>query len=379
VGPCGSACAPNLTEAGGSCSDGWDNDCDGAIDGADPGCSGCSPGTSGWRNPASDAADTGGDGDGFEVQPSDAYTDGVDYARNMDGAGDRHRFYDYGFAIPAACDVLGITVRADWWMDSDVDTNSISVDLSWDGGVSWTSQQIDNVETTAEHTVVFGGPSFLWGRTWTPSELSDANFRARVTSSSSWHKRDFYLDWIPIEVNYGPTPAWQNTGFVSPTANTALMGGDNDGFELQPDDAMTDGGDYARDMDDGTGYRTVCDTTVRDSHAFYNFGFGLPAGATIGEIEVRTDAWADPSNWDPFLCISLSWDGGTSWTVPKQTPVLTTSEVTYVLGTAETWGRTFAEGELSDANFRVRINPTANDDVTDFFLDWIAVRVNYFE
>ncbi len=378
AGPCGDLCAPTISETGGNCSDTWDNDCDGDIDGADSGCSACPPASTGWRNQTNNAADTGGDGDGFEVTPTEAYTDGVDEAGNINGMGDRHQFYDYGFGVPAGCDVQGITVRMDWRLESVNGANSMAVELSGDGGATWTAQNIDNQEGLPEHTVLFGGAYDNWGRTWISDELSDATFRVRVTSNSDANPRDFFLDWIPVDVNFGPTPVWQNTGWVSPTANSALQGGNNDGFEIQPDDAMTDGGGFAQDVNDGWATVAACDGDGHDLHGFYNFGFGLPAGSTIGEIEVRTDVWADAIDSDPFLCISLSWDGGASWTFPKVTPLLTPTEVSYVVGTGEGWGHNFVEGELTDANFQVRLRPTANTQWRDYSLDWVAVRLDYF-
>jgi hypothetical protein len=167
----------------------------------------CFTGDSGFVNPAAQAADTGGDGDGFELNPTDAFADGGDYASNINGPGDRHRFYNYGFSMASACAIQGIEVRLDWWLSTTLDTNSMSVELSWDGGTSWTTAKTDTQETTSEHSVVLGGSADTWGRSWTVSELSDANFRARITSNCSgsfcsW--RDSYLDWVPVRVYYGP-------------------------------------------------------------------------------------------------------------------------------------------------------------------------------
>jgi len=41
------------------------------------------------------------------------------------------------------------------------------------------------------------------------------------------------------------------------------------------------------------------------------------------------------------------------------------------------WGRTWTIGELSNANFRVRITDVASNTARDFSLDWVAVRVSY--
>ena len=164
----------------------------------------CAAGDTGLLNPSAQAADTGGSGDGFETDPTYAFADDSLYALNANGPGDRHRYYDYSISIPSGCSIKGIEARLDWWLQSTTGTNSMSLELSWDGGTSWTAAKTDSTETTSEHTAVLGGSTDTWGRTWTPDELSNANFRARVTSNSDQSWMDFYLDWVPVVVYYGP-------------------------------------------------------------------------------------------------------------------------------------------------------------------------------
>lgn len=176
-----------------------DADSDGIGDACD-----CAAGDSGLRNPSAHAADSGGDNNGFEKDPTRAFADGSPgHASNNNGAGDRHRYYNYGVTVPPFCSVKGIEVRLDWWLDSTNGTNSMSVQLSWDGGASWTAPRTDSTETTQQHTATLGSSTDTWGRTWTAAELSDANLRVRVLSSSTDSRRDFRLDWIPLRVTYG--------------------------------------------------------------------------------------------------------------------------------------------------------------------------------
>jgi len=154
--------------------------------------------TTDWLSPTANAADTGGDNNGFEVSPTNAYGDDSSYARNMDNDngdinnGDRHRYYGYDVSsIPAGSTILGIEVRLDWWLDSTYGTNSMSVELSWDGGTSWTSAQTDSSESTlTSHSTTLGGPSHTWGHTWTVAQLS--NLVVRLTCNSQYNSRDFY-------------------------------------------------------------------------------------------------------------------------------------------------------------------------------------------
>ena len=102
----------------------------------------------GLLNPSAQAADTGGDGDGFEVNPTNAFADGgtdPNYkAENQNGRSDRHRFYDYSIAVPSGAAVDGIQVRLDWWLHTVGGPNSMDVELSWDAGSSWTAAKTDS-------------------------------------------------------------------------------------------------------------------------------------------------------------------------------------------------------------------------------------------
>ncbi len=169
-----------------------------------------------------------------------------------------------------------------------------------------------------------------------------------------------------------------NTGFLSPSANQAAVGGDNNGFQTNSTNAYTSDGLFAMDTDSGTNTNTSCGNTGKDKHIYYNYNFNLPAGAIITGIEVRLDAQADSTTGAPKICAQLSWNGGSSWTALQSTATLTTSKAIYILGNAiNTWGRTWIPTNFSNANFRVRLIDVASNTNRDFSLDWIAVRVTY--
>ncbi|MSQ06731.1 MAG: hypothetical protein EXR46_06000 [Dehalococcoidia bacterium] len=89
----------------------------------------------GFLSPTAEAVDTGGHGSGFENDPTYAFADDALYAATTNGCGDRHRFYNYGFTLPPERDIFGIEVRADWSIQAPAGINSLSVELSWDGGL----------------------------------------------------------------------------------------------------------------------------------------------------------------------------------------------------------------------------------------------------
>ena len=163
----------------------------------------CAVSDTGYLSPTAQAADTGGDGDGFESDPTNAFADDASSATNVGGDGDRHRFYDYGISLKSSCDISGIEERLDWWLSALGGGNSIDVELSWDGGTSWTAAKTDAVESTSERSAILGGSSDTWGRTWSVAELSDSNFRARATTNGSGGLT-YYLDWATVKVYYAP-------------------------------------------------------------------------------------------------------------------------------------------------------------------------------
>lgn len=179
-------------------------------------------GNTSFTPPSLQAFDTGGDGDGFEVAPQNAFANDGNISQNINGAGDRHRYYGYNFNLPVGVTIKGIEVQPNWWLDSVSGSNSLSISLSWNGGISWTNQITDNDESTStSNTGTFGSNSNLWGRSaWSTSELSSGNFIVRVTTNSSSNSRDFFLDHIPVRIHYSSVP--ENTDgdnfFVAPTS-----------------------------------------------------------------------------------------------------------------------------------------------------------------
>jgi hypothetical protein len=168
----------------------------------------------GFRSPTANAADSGGNGNGFESNPANAHADDAASAVDSNSgtasslsctstARDRHRFFNYGITLPAGAVVQGIEVRLDARADSTSGTPRMCVELSWDGGVSWTAAQVTSTLSTTMATRTLGGATNTWGRSWTAAELSNANFRVRVTNVANATSRRFSLDWIAVRVTHG--------------------------------------------------------------------------------------------------------------------------------------------------------------------------------
>jgi hypothetical protein len=158
-----------------------------------------------------------GDNNGFEVTPTNAFdNDGAFAGDTNSGSGsaadctstakDRHLFYDYGFTITAGSTINGIEVRLDAWADkTNPGAPFMCVELSWDGGNTWTAVPKSTPGLGKnEATFLLGSASDTWDRTWSNTEFTNANFRVRITNVSGNNTRDFRLDWVPVQVTYTP-------------------------------------------------------------------------------------------------------------------------------------------------------------------------------
>ena len=171
------------------------------------------PKNTGLRSATANAADSGGDGNGFETSPGNAHGDDTANAVDTDSGTvsstsctstgrDRHRYFNYGLALSSDATINGIEVRLDSRVDSTSGSPRMCVELSWDGGASWTTPLASSTLSTSMASRTLGGTANTWGRSWTPADLSNANFRVRVTTVANSTTRDFTLDWIAVRVTY---------------------------------------------------------------------------------------------------------------------------------------------------------------------------------
>jgi len=283
----------------------------------------------GYRSPTANAADTGGDGNGFEFRANRAYADdggGTYWAESVNTCGtgggctERHRFYNYGFSIPADAVIQGIEVRADWWLDSVDGTNSLAVDLSWDSGTNWTDLQTDTTEPTSESTVIFGGAGNTWGRTWSPNDFTDAHFLVRVNiTTDQADTRDFRLDWIAVQVTYNQPPAAPTNLFPASGAFTALgnpqfiwspfsdpnPGDTQTNFQVQ---LRTQGGNYGEPDSQDSG--SVASATRTYTPSSWNLGSGTYCWhVRVQDNSGASNAW---SSYSTDTCFTVDRTAPTS-------------------------------------------------------------------
>jgi hypothetical protein len=115
---------------------------------------------------------------------------------------DKHDFFNYGFTLPAGVAIQGIEVQLNARADSTANTPAMCVQLSWNGGLSWTSALTTPTLSTTTATYTLGGPANNWGRTWALSDFGSSTFRVRIIDVAASTTRTFSLDAIGVRVTY---------------------------------------------------------------------------------------------------------------------------------------------------------------------------------
>jgi len=152
------------------------------------------------------------------------------------------------------------------------------------------------------------------------------------------------------------------------TATALTTFGSNTGSYANPTNANADDAVYATTTNDQTA-----------THVFYNFGFSIPAGATITDIVVKANLNVSSTTSKSRYGMEISKDGGTNWSTQKFSNQLTTTDDdVYWGGDPDGWSISPTASEINDnTNFRIRIQNDFANSLNDASLDYIAVQVFY--
>jgi uncharacterized repeat protein (TIGR02543 family) len=165
---------------------------------------------------------------------------------------------------------------------------------------------------------------------------------------------------FPVSVAYGATLQ------SSPSAHEAVVG--YAGF-LTPDNAYTNGAGQAHGEIDPS------------AQIYKNYNFSVPAGNQVSQVKVEVDAKTNQIvTLGSYFEVSLSWDGGTSWTGSKNCGLVTSAPAMYTCNVgAPLWSRTWAPSELSNSNFRVKVvaHVIETGSGASIDLDWVPVTVTH--
>jgi len=149
-----------------------------------------------------------------------------------------------GYGIP---DLTGSTIEGIEVLLDDVhlyqgSSQYYQVQLSWDGGTSWTGTRNTPVPL-ADHLpaadYLLGGPADLWGCvSWTAAGLSNANLKVRVihNDGGALGGTRMWFDWVPVKIYYTPAPP---SGHIL-VDKVTVPGGDPQVFTFDPSWSGTD-------------------------------------------------------------------------------------------------------------------------------------------
>jgi hypothetical protein len=125
----------------------------------------------------------------------------------------------FGFTITSTDTINGILLEV------NVKQNTItgggasdnSIKLLKAGAAVGTSLAAGSVPGTAAATASYGGSSNLWGTTWTPTDINNANFGAAISfanSTGGGTNRTVSVDFIRITVTSTPATSPTSSGFL---------------------------------------------------------------------------------------------------------------------------------------------------------------------
>lgn len=106
-----------------------------------------------------------------------------------------------GFNIPAGAAIKGIDFRLDAKVDSTSGSPKLCVQLSWNGGASWTSAKSTATLATTESTRALGSATDTWGRTWAVGDSLE-----RQLPGSRDQRREFDLARLLARLGRGSRP-----------------------------------------------------------------------------------------------------------------------------------------------------------------------------
>ncbi len=173
-----------------------------------------------------------------------------------------------------------------------------------------------------------------------------------------------------VQMFAGVVPVFAaDTGLHNPSANTTTVTG-----WTNPERAYL--------ADEGTVLTRYTVANAGSDVVDYSvFGFNIPNGATIDGIQVRVDGYTSINRQ---AVVTLSGNQGVAYTTGPGAQVTTSgvlSENTSTLGgIMDKWGKSWSLTELSDANFRLRLDATNQANILGLnyiAVDQVQVRVFY--
>jgi hypothetical protein len=110
----------------------------------------------------------------------------------------------FGFAIPTGAIIDGIKLEVNRTLQTNLSEETVYLRKA--GATTGTNKAFAGVGASP---IVYGGPTDLWGASWTPADINNANFGASLTFNASHGPADFncQIDYVRITVYWHTAPA----------------------------------------------------------------------------------------------------------------------------------------------------------------------------
>jgi len=134
------------------------------------------------------------------TNPAYAYSSNDQYAIATDGMQQ-----EYGYiipTIPSGSIIDGFSLAIEGSTDEDAQTAVVEIEISWDGGTTYTTAGTQQTFTLYNDVVkTFGDPTSKFGRTWSVSECTSSNLKVRIKKVSG-SSNNVFIDYIPLIIYY---------------------------------------------------------------------------------------------------------------------------------------------------------------------------------
>jgi hypothetical protein len=249
----------------------------------------------GWKSPT-------GEGDTYSGWP-DATNAYVSDNNDADPVADYHQdYYGFNLYIPSDATIDGIVVSVEATKPGThppLDDLTIDCRLTWN---DFADQTVKKTQTWNDMILdeyrEFGGSSDTWGRTWSPNDFSNSNFRVHFHSLSSGS-----VDHVRVKVYYSQPPADQIPDTTMDDIPDPAGSGDL---------ATITGGSTDDNMVNGV-YIQVYNKTDK---CYWNGDFWFPVEISSAWIETNAvDGAFDENNEDWIWIPTNNWVDGKNYVV----------------------------------------------------------------
>ncbi len=161
--------------------------------------------TSGPNYPGTTANVALGGSAGAWTAPGNIVSDNASYASitlNNSQYSDYLTGRNYSFSIPAGATINGIVVEIDRYGSTNNRISDRDVYLTKNGTTSVGTDKAAGNWPGSSGVQTYGGAADLWGTTWTPAEINNANFGVMLSAQSSQAGITANVDYIRVTVYY---------------------------------------------------------------------------------------------------------------------------------------------------------------------------------